>query len=138
VRDARAILRLLVILATRSDGARVPFDGVVAFVALKILREPDHRTQYSNGNRRRMYATAPFGKRDSLDAVTAGFVLQLVCVVAVDFECEKLVTAALIGNAISAVISTLPGGEFDVGFGQLRDEQLRVKAAFGCSDFKDS
>jgi hypothetical protein len=43
VRYARAILGLLVILATGANGARVPLDGVVVVAAPKILWEVDRR-----------------------------------------------------------------------------------------------
>jgi hypothetical protein len=85
-----------------------------------------------------MHAPASLCDRDSLDAMTACFVIQLVSVAAVDFQRNELMPAALIRRAIGAVLSTLPGCQFEVGFGQLSNELFRIKATFGCPDFKNS
>jgi hypothetical protein len=82
-----------------------------------------------------MDTTTAFGRRHALDAMTAGFMIELFGSGSLDFEGDGLMSIAPIRGPVGAVPSTLADCEFQVDVSQCRDKQLGVFAALCRSQF---
>jgi hypothetical protein len=115
-----------------------PFDSEIASPPRrKGGQHRNIRIHDSNGHGARVDTAAPFGGRDTLNAVSADFIFERFETLAFDFEGDLAYARVRWAFPYDAGLSTLAGEQAKIGVREIADEQLRIGAAFSGADFQN-
>lgn len=121
-RDAEYSSRSVV--PSHSGGNAIPVTASICEPTQRI--SPWCSSQHSDGDGRGVHATAAFGGRHALDAVTAGFMIQAIDACAINLKAERRDQSGL---------SAITEREALVGADEIGGEQACVGATFSSADF---